>query len=394
MTMMETRRIPVNELGHESPAAMAMNAGVGLQQTRGAFTTAMAVQRPRSLKEVQRRVEEEADLAGEDFFYGWGNGKDRIEGPSIDAALAVARCYGNCAVEQLPIQETPNSWIFTAAFVDFETGFTLARQFRQSKNWKVHGKHDEDRKADMRFQIGQSKAIRNVVANALKPMVNKAVERAKGGVKQKIDKFIAEKGIVEAINLMLKSLAKHGVTEERVLAKMEVADRKALTAENLVTLRGDLSALDAGREWPDELFPDPNATTDDAPKSEGAASLNEKLKQPQGQTTEPKEQQPTDKGEQKGEAAAFTVPPGNFTGRFVKDADGAWGELCTLANKATGAAGDDLAALVDRFVMQQTPDHREEPYGRNDLTNKVIRDLMRENGRKASAEDWNSLITE
>ena len=32
------------------------------------------------------------------------------------------------------MQETPDAWIFTGHFIDLETGFTLSRQFRQSKH--------------------------------------------------------------------------------------------------------------------------------------------------------------------------------------------------------------------------------------------------------------------
>ena len=184
------------------PMTLAAPAnGEAIQQTRTRHSAAMQVMKPRTLANVQHRLTEEAMLASERFFYGWGQGDSRIEGASIKCALAVARCYGNCSIEMSPVQETDDSWVFTANFVDHETGFTLARQFRQSKKHVVHGKHDEFRKQDIRFQIGQSKAIRNVVLNAVPiGLVDGAMDAAKAQVGVKLDNWIAKLERKTAVN--------------------------------------------------------------------------------------------------------------------------------------------------------------------------------------------------
>ena len=252
----------VAEVSEHASSVVAL--GGAMQQVRTAHTTAVAVQRPRSLSKACLRLDEEAALSGERFFYGWGAGKEKIEGPSIKLANAAARCWGNCAVEMLPVQDLPDSWVFTAVFVDLETGFTLPRQFRQSKTSIVYGKHDEARKMDIRFQIGQSKAMRNVIINALPAgLIDSAMDAAKSGVRQKIERFIAGvdksegagKGIVKAIDAVMGGLAKHGVTEARVFAKLEISARSAVTVDRIITLRGDLAALDDGEARPGELYP-------------------------------------------------------------------------------------------------------------------------------------------
>ncbi len=267
--------------------------GQSMQRVQGNYVTAIAVQKPRSLATVQRRLEEEATLSGEAFFYGWGAGNDRIEGPSVKLANAAVRCYGNCSVEMLPMQETLTSWVFTAAFIDYETGFTLQRQFRQSKTWKVYGKHDEARKEDIRFQIGQSKAVRNLVLNALPAgLIDAAMEVAKGGARKKLEAYIAGidrdqgkgKGIVQAQDMVLKGLAKHGAKEADVLRKLEIADRKAIDLERLLILRGDLAALDSGEARAEELYP--------LTKTE---ELTEKLKNGKGEKTPAKADKPEPK---------------------------------------------------------------------------------------------------
>jgi hypothetical protein len=208
-------------MSNEITLAADSLAEVGtVQQVRTQHATAMTVQKPRTLAKVEERFLEEAKQAGESFFYGWGAGKDRIEGGSVDLAMSLVRTWGNCAVEMQPVQDMKDAWIFTAAFVDLETGFTLSRQFRQSKEWTVHGKHDAARKEDIRFQIGQSKAIRNVVLNALpKWLANKGVQAAKENVRGRIEDAIAKKGMGYVKERAMARMSEYGVTEPMVLSK-------------------------------------------------------------------------------------------------------------------------------------------------------------------------------
>lgn len=239
-----------------SDAQQMIESGHTLQKSGTQYTTAMRVQQPRDLPTKVRQLEAEAKLAGEEFYYGWGAGKDRIVGPSIGLAMAAARVWGNCVVDAGPVQDLPDAWVLTYAFIDLETGFTVSRQFRQSKHWNVYGKFDQMRKEDIRFQIGQSKAVRNVIINALpKWLVRAAMQAAQQGVRARIEEYIAKKGLPAAVDLALTSLAKHGVTEEAVLDKLAIADRKAITVDHVVLLRGDLYALEEGQDRATELYP-------------------------------------------------------------------------------------------------------------------------------------------
>lgn len=229
---------------------------LGMQQVRGTYVTSMKVQEPRQIMEISKHLKEEARLAGESFYYGWGAGKNKIEGASVELAMAAARCWGNCAVELGAIQETEDAWMFTAYFVDLETGTTLPRQFRQSKHSVVHGNYDPERKAGMRFGSGQAKAIRNAVVKSLPTwLIDEAVQEAKAGVRFRIEKYIAENGEAKAIDHVIRALAKEGVKEEWALAKCSVAKRTALTVDHLVMLRGDLKVLQTGQDRVEALFP-------------------------------------------------------------------------------------------------------------------------------------------
>lgn len=236
----------------------AMEGGNALRRMQDShgFATAIAVQRPRSLAEVDKRVQEEARLLGEQAYYGWGAGKDKIEGPTIKLAMVLARNWGNAAVDSLPVQETADAWIFSSAFIDLETGFTLTRQFRQAKTSVVAGRYDDARKDDMRFQNGQSRSARNVVVNALPVwLVDKAVATAKAGVRAGIEQYIKQHSIEDARKAILKALAKETVKEDRVLAKMRRQAVGGLTIDDLVVLRGDVAALQDGADSAESLFP-------------------------------------------------------------------------------------------------------------------------------------------
>lgn len=242
--------------GNGSVGGEILAAGGAVQQIRTSYITAVAVQKPREIGTVKRKLLEEARLMGEDAYYGWGAGKNQIEGPSHDLALVAARCWGNCVTDMLPVQESADAWIFTATFVDLETGFTRTRQFRQRKHGKVDGNYNDERKEEMNFSKGQSKAERNVIIKALPSwLINQALEEAKKGVKQKIEAFVQQNGIAKAVDYLIRALGKQGVKEAQVLAKCAVAERRGVTIDHLVILRGDLTALENGQERVEELFP-------------------------------------------------------------------------------------------------------------------------------------------
>lgn len=275
---MATDQSGLTTINHQQMDALQNQS---LQRVQTQYSTAMAVQRPRTLAEVEHRLMQEADQAGEDFYYGWGAGKDRIEGASVGLAMSAVRCFGNCAVEMQPMQETRDAWIFTAAFIDLETGFTLSRQFRQAKKWVVYGKHDEARKEDIRFQIGQSKAARNVILNALpRWLINRAVDQAKGGVRLKVEQLIKKHTHTAVVDAAMKRLREHGITDEQVLEKYARKTLKALTVEDLVLIRGDAEALDQELDTPESLYPPLKRTItegDKVPNSQASDALADRL---------------------------------------------------------------------------------------------------------------------
>jgi hypothetical protein len=204
----------------------------------GQYTTAIQVQKPRSLKALQAAVIEEAELLGQDFLYGWEvndknspSGKSWIEGVSIDGAMILARNWGNCATPVQLVEDAPAHWLMEATFVDLETGYTVQRLFRQRKT-ESHSKSMEgDRKLDIAFQIGQSKAQRNVIVKAMPAwLINAATTAA---LSSTVSKY--EKDLPKFRQVCVKAYAPISVTQA-MLEKKVGLPVDAWTARDLAKL--------------------------------------------------------------------------------------------------------------------------------------------------------------
>ena len=140
----------------------------------------------RDERQVLNRIRELAAAAGQDWYFRFpvrnkkANTTEWIEGPSIQLALDVARIYGNCEID-CRAQDLGGVILFHARLHDVETGFSLTRPFQQRKGASRLGGADEGRRDDIDFQIGASKAIRNVVVNALQYLCQFRVRRGQGG---------------------------------------------------------------------------------------------------------------------------------------------------------------------------------------------------------------------
>jgi hypothetical protein len=158
----------------------------------------VAIKRDES--ELLKKLRVLAAAAGEDWYYRYpvrkkvkdeetGEEKwvrDYIEGPSIKCANNVSRLYGNDVVDVREFQEL-NAYVFYARFIDLETGYSLTRPYRQRKS-QATMKTDAQRQEDIVYQIGVSKAIRNVICNALDMFTSFAAEEAKKSIIEQVGK--------------------------------------------------------------------------------------------------------------------------------------------------------------------------------------------------------------
>lgn len=231
------------------------------------YVTAQHIQRERDLRKVMKNAIDIAELSGDLFFYRWevssadqSTGKKKpsfICGPSVKLTNEATRLFGNCVIQQKPVQSTHNAWIFTSAFIDLETGFTRERQFRMSKKFPVHGRMDRFRKDDIRFQIGQSKSDRNVALNALPQILtDKMLKAALASVRTQIQTKVNDVfggNIQRAISEFGEAFKEFGIEIGLIEEKLGIK-RKVWDLDTLVMLAGDLKALKHGEHTKDTLY--------------------------------------------------------------------------------------------------------------------------------------------
>jgi len=217
------------------------------------------IAKERDEAKVRLKLRTLAAFAGEDWFYRFpvreGGAQRYITGPSIKLANNVAREFGNCNVQVRPFDEG-DAWIFMARFTDNETGFSMERSYRQRKGQRSIGTKDPDRQLDIAYQIGQSKAIRNVITNALGIYCDYAFEEAQNSLIEKIGKNL-EGSRKRALGQLPVELAR----VERVIGRAA----KDWTAPDISQVVAMTKAITDGMAIADEMFPPIEAPAAAAP---------------------------------------------------------------------------------------------------------------------------------
>jgi hypothetical protein len=178
------------------------------------------------------------------------NRTEHIEGPSIKCANNVARLYGNCQVDTRVV-DGGSTWIIYARFVDYETGFSMTRPFQQDKAAAKLGGDDAARKRDIALQIGVSKAIRNVVCNALEFFTDYAFEQSKQNLVERVGKKLDDYK-----QRIADRLAQLGVAMDRVERTLGKTIDK-WTAPDAAKVIAELQAVSDGMAMADDVWPKP-----------------------------------------------------------------------------------------------------------------------------------------
>jgi hypothetical protein len=243
------------------PPMLPAVQGAHTDAALAAYVTAQKVAVKRSLPDVIREAKALGAAAGPEFYYRIPfKSRNRqtgevittyVEGPSIDCAMACATLYGNVKVGATVVRETQSTWTFAATFMDLEKGVTVVREFQQRKAQDT-GMKDAARQADIVFQIGQSKAIRNVIVAALPLVVNAAFSAAKDSMLREVE---ANPDKAERLrNFIVGKLEELGVDLARV---QRVVTRRAndWTPADLCRLYADLIAIRDGQTTAADLWP-------------------------------------------------------------------------------------------------------------------------------------------
>jgi hypothetical protein len=241
----------------------------------------VAVHRDES--KVLKKLASLAAAAGTDWFYRfpvrkkvrdettgkdtWA--KDWIEGPSIKLANDVARIFGNDAIEVREL-DVGDAFVFYARFTDLETGFSMERAYRQRKSQgSLRG--DADRQLDIAYQIGQSKAIRNVIVNSLQIYADYAFEEARNSLVDKIGKDVDawRKRTLQGLSKIPVDVAR----VERVVGRAA----KDWLAPDIGQVIAMMKAIADGMATVDETFP--SLDTQAAEQSEASGETSDATSQ-------------------------------------------------------------------------------------------------------------------
>jgi hypothetical protein len=231
---------------------------------------AQPVAKERNEVKIRQKLKALAAYAGEDWFYRFpvkkaGGGQDYISGPSIKLANNVAREFGNNIIEIREI-DVGDAWTFYARFTDIETGFSMERAYRQRKGQASMRTRDAERSLDIAYSIGQSKAIRNVIVNALGIYCDFAFEEAENSLVEKIGKDLA--GWRERT---IKGLARLAIAPERV-ERVIGRSAKDWLAPDVAQVVAMCKSIVDGMANADEVFPpldSPPPSSGDTPEAVG-----------------------------------------------------------------------------------------------------------------------------
>lgn len=248
--------------GMASGGGDLVGSGDGFGALAGGATeivyTARKVEVMRDDARVLAKIKAHAAVAGEGWFYRFpvrnkNGGKDSIEGPSIKCANSVARLYGNCQIDTV-VKDMGRTFIIYARFIDHETGFSYMRPFQQDKfasKMGGSGPEADARRIDIALQIGTSKAIRNVICNALETFTNYAFEEAKKDLVGRIGKELPR----------FKEMSKKRLEEMKVdIKRVETMYGRTFDqwlAPEIARLAAEMKAIDDGMATIDETWPPP-----------------------------------------------------------------------------------------------------------------------------------------
>lgn len=255
---------------------MAPYGGASMISVSNREVTARRVAVPRDIHRFQQQLRQYCAVYGDKYVYSWpvkdnrAGAKKEVRGGTIQLANMLVRLYGNCAVD-VDVSENETHWTFKAWFTDLETGFQTPRLFQQRKNQNIGSKYEADRAADMVFQIGQSKAIRNVVLNALGEFRDFALEVCNNAM---LERFKDPDQRKKAWDFIDGVLAENGIEHKQLYAVIGKRDDQFVHRDLLKAYELCISVRD-GELAVSDAFPDQDEADEIAMQRE-ADDINDK----------------------------------------------------------------------------------------------------------------------
>ena len=250
----------------ESDAAALVSQGAALLRIQNDSMLQIAVQRPRNERKIVDAAIAELDLVPEEAALAFytipyeertPDGKVKIRnvtGPSIKAASALARRWGNCSVGAVLAREDGAADLLEGYFIDLETNYRIARPLLVRKTYRTR-RGDvipvrEDRLPQV-FGAGVSKVVRNAIIAGLPAYLVSAYDKkaralAAGGP---LDAPATDKQR-EAV---IRGFERWEIGKEALIRYLEIPVEQ-WTGTEIGLLRGLWNALHDGQLEPSEVF--------------------------------------------------------------------------------------------------------------------------------------------
>jgi hypothetical protein len=179
-------------------------------------------------------------------------GGKNIVGPSVHLARIVRQQYGNIRVQQRIKQITDKAIIAEAVAFDMETNYAVCVEARRSildKNGIRYKESVVETNAMAILAIAERNAIFKVIPKSIIDTVyDEAFKCANGDLSNNAKLQIAKEKAFEFFK------TNYNATEDEVLSTIGVKTKEAITAENIVDLRGFMQSLKDKEITPEELF--------------------------------------------------------------------------------------------------------------------------------------------
>lgn len=228
---------------------------------------------PRSVSKFIRELQDMVSLnpaVAEACIFALPRAGKAIEGASIRFAELAMSCWGNCRVSSRVVKVDRETVTAQGVFHDLERNVAISDETER----RITGKKNQRFNADMVVVTGNAAraiARRNAALQGIprafwEPIYIEA-RRVVAGDSKTLATRRAE---------ALAYLQKFGVTQEMVLATLEIAGVEDITSDHLVTLRAAARGIRDGESTVEEAFMDPSKKVEQAagdPTASGMAGL-------------------------------------------------------------------------------------------------------------------------
>lgn len=250
---------------NEGPGEL-VRSGHALVRQEDSSMIAMAIQRPRDLKNVEEKTIAEIKTFAEEadtYFYSIPHKTQRCQpkdhdtrhpcqfcewvmGPSINAALAIQRYWGNCSSEWEITSESDTHVYVKGIFLDYESASRQGKTVRVSKIKKKWGGGTyelSEENLDKAVNAGGSKAQRNaILAGIPDPLKKRILREAILAAETDKPTFLLTKEEAEKI---VDGFARYDVDQDQMERKLGKPVNQ-WTRKDRVRLKSMFNALAAG----------------------------------------------------------------------------------------------------------------------------------------------------